>query len=196
MKLVSQFLFLIILFATCAHSQVNYNRICFTADFTIGNGVYGIGSMKIGIESPFLNNQKLGLRIGAGLDISEKIGFGATFSPHQFKYFDILLACDLTRMFGSTVLYRNDEDTYSEDLYSFDNTNLIIPSIEIRAPGADLITFHITYGWAFGLNSPNIELISGPGIEISSRNIKNRLIGGYRFEFGATFRLRNWKNQP
>lgn len=160
----------------------------------MGNGIYGIGSLKIGSELPLGKSQKIGVRMGAGIDISEKIGFGMLFSPYQFKKWDVLLACDLTRMFGSTYLFHNEsKNSYSEDLYSFDNTNLIIPSIAFRFPGANLFTFHLTWGWAFGLNDPNIKLVSGPGEEVSLKNINNRLIGGYRLEFGGTLRLRKWK---
>lgn len=174
-------------------SQTNYNQFCFTGDISIGNGIYGIGSIKIGTEVPIFQKQKIGFRIGAGLDISNKIGAGLVFSPYQFKYWDFLIGCDLTRMFGDTYLYHNDKKTYTEDLYSFDNTNLVIPSITFRIPGAKIFTFHITFGWAFGLNNPNIEHLSGPNLTINQKNINNRLVGGSRFEFGGTIRLRKWK---
>lgn len=191
-------IFLISIFVTLnCNSQVNYNRPCFTSDISIGNGIYGIGSLKIGTELPLFRYQKIGMRIGAGLDISEKIGLGMLFSPYQFKKWDIIIACDLTRLFGSTYLYHNEsKNSYSEDLYSFNNTNLLIPSIAFRFPGANFFTFHLTLGWAFGLNEPNINLVSGHGNEVSLRNINNRLLGGYRFEFGGTFRIRKWKKQP
>lgn len=187
-------LFFLIITTNYSNSQINYNRPCITAGLTFGNGIYGIGGITTGIELPICVRQKIGIRIGAGLDISEKIGFGVIVSPYQFKKWDIIVACDLTRIFGSRYLYHNEEETYSEDVYSFDNTNLLIPSIAFRFPGANLFTFHVAIGWAFGLNSPNVNLISGPGIEESMKNINNRLLGGVRFELGGTFRIRKWKS--
>ena len=175
-------------------SQQRYTSNCFALEVSMGNGIYGIGSAKIGGELGLSKRQKVGLRLGAGIDISPKIGYGISFSPYTLKFIDVTIAVDHTRIFGGKYTYISD-DAQPDDVYSYDNTNLIIPSISTRFFAESFAAFHITFGKAFALSDANIKHLSGDDTNINRRNISNRLLGGYRFEFGCVFRLRNWSQE-
>jgi hypothetical protein len=164
-----------------------------TIDLAIGNGIYGWTSMKVGVEAPLLKHQYIEARFGGGFDIGNKIGFGLSICPYKFRIWNFKLNCDLTRVFGSSYEYISEKPAFGIDNYSFDNTNLIIPSTTFRID-AGIVTLNLTFGWAFGLTNPNIQHLYGQHIERHQKNINNRLIGGKRFEFGFTFRLRKRKS--
>jgi hypothetical protein len=169
---------------------MDYTSNCLALEVSLGNGAYGAGSLKIGGEFKISNHQKFGIRIGGGLDVSPKFGYGISISPYTWENIDIMLSIDHTRTFGGEYIYRIDD--LPNDIYTFDNTNLITPAISVRLIGSPLIAFHITTGWALGLNNSNIKLTSGTDVSSNRKHINNSLIGGIRFEFGGVFRIRKW----
>jgi hypothetical protein len=185
-------LIILLFFSNVTVAQTSYNKACISFDLAMGNGIYGWTSLKVGGELPLFKHQKVEGRFGFGFDIGKKIGFGLSISPYTLEKWDFKVNCDLTRVFGSTYTYYHEEPYSSTETYSFDNTNLVIPSITCRLILMPQLTFNLTTGWAIRISTPNIQHLSGPNHERSVKNIHNRLIGGKRFEFGGTIRLGKW----